>query len=267
MIQYKLISEYPGSPEIGTIHTYNAGDLGSDSNYEWRGTNFYDAHPKFWQKVEEQKYEIGKWYRNSVGLFCVTKVENYIVYAYGFCREIWTDSESFPMQKYQEDDVLACDEEIEKALICEAKKRGYKNGCFVLPLWETPRDSWALLGNRFEYRGECLYLSSCIFKDGKWAEIIEQKQPLFTTEDGVEIFESNTYWSVTDDFKLLVTHSARILDYKIRAFSTKEKAEEWILYNKSVLSLNDLLSTWGNADNPKHTPLFRRFESIAKSKL
>jgi len=54
-------------------------------------------------------------------------------------------------------------------------------------------------------------------------------------------------------------------------FSTKEAAEEYILMNKLVLSLNDLLSVWGDetatANYYKSAPLFKKFEQLAKSKI
>jgi len=61
MIQYKLISEYPGSPKLGTIDWFDTDESGSSSNDNWKGTRFYNSNPKFWQKVEEVDYEILSW--------------------------------------------------------------------------------------------------------------------------------------------------------------------------------------------------------------
>ena len=71
------------------------------------------------------------------------------------------------------------------------------------------------------------------------------KQPLFTTEDGVDIFEGDSYCKVNNqsDYSLVTGFIAEGAqdNYRGLKFSTKEKAEEYILMNKPCLSLNDLL--------------------------
>jgi len=111
----------------------------------------------------------------------------------------------------------------------------------------------------------CVYTSTtCRFTI---QNIKKVKTPLFTTEDGVEIFQG-------DNFTVLQLSSFTFIEsckHKpgngFIAFSTKEKAEEYILLNKPCLSLNDLLSTWGNAEFPENSTLFNRFKKLAKSKL
>ena len=69
------------------------------------------------------------------------------------------------------------------------------------------------------------------------------KQPLFTTEDGVDIFEGEYYYPVEKEFYFLhekQTNHHCTNEEKFWIFSTKEKAEEYILYNKPCLSLTDL---------------------------
>ena len=83
--------------------------------------------------------------------------------------------------------------------------------------------------------------------------IKKSKQPLFTTEDGVDIFEGDNLYSIDnmlnikkhllfnaryDDNTLLNNRIFFNSDYK--HFSTKEKAEEYILYNKPLLTLKDI---------------------------
>ena len=69
----------------------------------------------------------------------------------------------------------ATDKEVETALIKEAKKRGFKEGVkFKSVAGEHSYYTLDILKPYFD--GERLYLSSCgvIFKNGKWAEIIEE---------------------------------------------------------------------------------------------
>jgi len=82
------------------------------------------------------------------------------------------------------------------------------------------------------------------------------KNPLFTTEDGVDIFEDSngefTYWSLKLDIwkvsnaahicKNIIPFSSEELlksNNQLR-FSTKEKAEEYIIMNKPLLSIEDV---------------------------
>ena len=73
----------------------------------------------------------------------------------------------------------AKDEEVEAALIKEAKRRGLKDGVIAKNLWVTD-DNYAIKGYYYNIRENVLYGAkescggSAIFKDGKWAEIIEQ---------------------------------------------------------------------------------------------
>ena len=113
-------------------------------------------------------------------------------------------------------------------------------------------------------------------------------KPLFTTEDGVEIRETDRPYYVVD-FKINGTadlkrnknfHPATYAKY----FSTKEAAEQYILENKPCLSLNDLLEAWHNWDERKELhfahayqflrndvkynhPLFKKFTEKAIEKL
>lgn len=52
MKTYKLIKEYPGSPELGTIVNRKC------TTDIWKGTTYYETYPEFWQEVIEKDYEI-----------------------------------------------------------------------------------------------------------------------------------------------------------------------------------------------------------------
>jgi len=46
-MKYKLIKEYPGSEKLGYEVSSDCGTL------EWKGTNFYEKYPEYWEKVSE----------------------------------------------------------------------------------------------------------------------------------------------------------------------------------------------------------------------
>jgi len=97
-----------------------------------------------------------------------------------------------------------------------------------------------------------------------------KKEVLFTTEDGVDIYRLDSYYSVCDNFIVYYTSKATCNPVKERSFSTKGKAEEYLLMNKPLLSLNNLLSVWDEGkqfNEARYTPQFKAFLELAKLKL
>jgi hypothetical protein len=103
--------------------------------------------------------------------------------------------------------------------------------------------------------------------DLEYAEKV--KEPILTTEDNEELFGGENIYGVTDDFKLCYTSIATKENVqRCRVFAKRENAEEYILMNKPLLSLNDILSVWGDsAELFKESPLFKNFKDLAKTKL
>ena len=112
-----------------------------------------------------------------------------------------------------------------------------------------------------------------IFSAEEKAKEYEEKyrQPILTTEDNEELFGGESIYSVTDDFKLCYTSIATKENVQgVRVFAKKEAAEEYILMNKPLLSLNDLLSVWGSdvdIERYKESPLFKNFKDLASGKI
>jgi len=108
--------------------------------------------------------------------------------------------------------------------------------------------------------------------NSKLNNAIKVKQPLFTTEDGVDIFEGDNCWIVSKEYNYqFAQYKINNIDIfyipnKNRYFSTKEKAEEYILLNKPVLSLTEILKII-----PKYIDLskskYDQLENLVKSKI
>jgi hypothetical protein len=46
-MKYKLIKEYPGSPNLGT-------EISSENkNSDWKGIDYYEKYPEYWEKFNE----------------------------------------------------------------------------------------------------------------------------------------------------------------------------------------------------------------------
>lgn len=98
-----------------------------------------------------------------------------------------------------------------------------------------------------------------------------KKKPLFITEDGKEIFESDKYWitygttEIKDYIALPGFSFPNIGDSK--RFSTKEAAEEYILYNLPCLSVNDIVSLSNYLTAIRIEISRKELEDIAKEKI
>lgn len=132
----------------------------------------------------------------------------------------------------------------------------------------------------------------CVFyEDGSFDyfyDVQKSKPVLFTTEDGVDIFEGDEYFTlITPNF-----HNKpciwNILHDKTRGniiydqegnrkngriwFSTKEKAEEYVILNKPCLSIKDIQSIYisakeGYQKNGNGIKYFEELKNLVKSKL
>lgn len=97
-------------------------------------------------------------------------------------------------------------------------------------------------------------------------ELIEEKKPLFTTEDGVEIYRNNVeLFGVNSTF---ITATDNEFDYDVckkegwKLFFHKSNAYEYILWNKPLLSMLDIDGTIKG-----YLPEFDELMKIAEERL
>lgn len=217
-MKYKLIKTYPGSPELDTICKYDKNPW-SDSNSFLNPVLNLKDYPEFWQPVVEKDYEILSY--------------------------ITIKSEIIKYKDLDINDDCNCD----RYLKIHSVKRLSDSEIFTIGDTIDIR-----IDNK--YKQEILEINivknEIRFKTKKGVVVfyiaVKLKQPLFTTEDGVDIFESDKYYSigiknVNNLFKIAgpyINPQATNPTGDILHFSTKEKAEEYILLNKPCLSLNDV---------------------------
>lgn len=152
--------------------------------------NSNDVCDEWKEKIEQvlpelkQKLEVGKWYSGYrdyvVFITKIKKEDGYNkLYYYGFSYD-WFDDDYIASNEIESSLRPATKEEVEKALIKEAKKRGYNNNnskCLVLDTRIISDDYY------FKYRDSeedlviqdntSLRRVNVIYKKGKWSEIIE----------------------------------------------------------------------------------------------
>lgn len=233
MKKFKLIKEYPGSQKLGFIFDET---IHPNSLHNKNITFSIQCYPEFWQEVVEKDYEILSFKT------CGGYIQNYNSFnnpSYYRSYEYWVEchtksvpiSDIWSIKRLSDGEVFTVGDKVqmfkEKSNI--KAFRILDNGEFVID---------------FENKCATTDLES----------IQKTKQLLFTTEDGVDIHEGDTFCRVTKDFDLWDDTGKVHINYAkpeyweklgIKHFSTKKKAEEYIIINKPVLSVNDIINLGG----------------------
>lgn len=105
---------------------------------------------------------------------------------------------------------------------------------------------------------------------GSWNIMFVKKAKavLFTTEDGVVIYTRDHYWFVDCEFNINEWEASEMNnkgDSGKRCFSTKEKAEEWVLWHRPLISLSEIKGNSTYFDVQSN--YFKRLIELAKDKL
>lgn len=251
MKKYKLIKEYPGSPKLGHIIEVSPS---SPSAQFIEGYWVYkiESSPEFWQEITKPEYTILSFKQNTKleDLWINPPNSSNMWYRSGGCTVPYTTEEIlenslysiYSVRRESDDEVFTVGDNIGQGIILN-----------------------------FKIQNNRLLISTSKVKNYWFGFIFDniqknKKQPLFTTEDGVDIYEGDTYYIINPKLNYLLTnHIAENGDnfYKtFIKFSTKEKAEEYILENKPCLSLNDIFNTVTWLDNSK-----KLLKELVKQKL
>ena len=290
-MKYILKKEYPGSPKLGTIINDSKTTLGISYYENCKG--FIGNFPEFWKLIVE--YPIGTKVHNSQTNTTYTKKEDGW---YKPSEKTGYNDEMIIKSHYIniiEDKVVEKDYEI-----LEVKGKYGAVSSYIEILDSDLKDKTIFKIKRLS-DGEIFTIgditnydiikkikvnndSFCIItKDydlwNKSKTIVNFcKQPIFKTEDCVDIFEGdNIYWvnintfekvncnKYNDDLGEISIKSLLSKKYECKAvgFSTKEKAEEYILLNKPCLSYNEVL----NATKIRNKNTFETLKDLVKSKI
>ncbi len=96
------------------------------------------------------------------------------------------------------------------------------------------------------------------------AEHVKEKPVLFTTEDGVEMYDGDSFWYINSNLDLFCFEAklstwAKSLNPGEKTFSTKEKAEEYIKMNKPLnISMKEIASCVTDYLNSPSPGVYRR---------
>lgn len=161
---------------------------------------------------EESKLEVGRWYKRTA----VKDTYAYKVNStkddcnFGFWYGEWRIDLYVCMEEYWKPADM---KEVEKLLISEAEKRGYKNNTEIKSLFTLGFKSALVVGSNTRIDSRGFWYMGCLlldFQTGKWAEIINK--PLYTNQYGTEFFEGDKVWFISSRDGEIVESNIDALD-------------------------------------------------------
>lgn len=329
MKRYKLIKEYPGSPQLGTIT-----EISNKNNPIWYNLGNWN---EFWQEVVDKnplKLEIGKTYKLQYK-YCKSPIRE--------CKITRFTTDNFPWMECSDYNGVVspdCYDLIEQVVEKDYEILSFKQNSGIKDLWESVdiiSDKFArksgqmfctkpytleqilnnplysihsvkrlsdnviftvgdlICRNKSWETGTPCYITRFELKNNKIIVHIKQgdsygtypfdnkmykysrKEKMFTTEDGVDIFEGDEFYCVTIPNKWTIQKriggDGLAFNEELvrkRCFSTKEAAENYIILNKPCLSLNDVFNVYPKlkrSSNNIWTKHALEIKELVKSKL
>lgn len=234
MKKYKLIQTYPGcSVKIGTEVFKNGNHYQSNFAINHCVDHFHqplhivENQPKFWQEIVEKDYEILE-YKSNCGSICKTP----------FLKD------SYQFYIDQKFNIHSIKRLSDGEIFTIGDLTISKNDSTPCPIkaFEIEKNFMKVYYSEDTEEGEFNYLNKIIKV---------QSKPLFTTEDDVDIFKGDKFYyvkfkknrySLGKVFEVVTCDRPSCIyepQYE-KYFSTKEKAEEYVLMNKPLLTLKDV---------------------------
>lgn len=230
MKKYKLIKEYPGSPELGYI---SKPKFDSDPSHYWSGNWFHpEDFPEFWGEVVEKDYEILSFISNrDIGI-----IPKGTIVIKNHDRFISKNKIAGSLVKGSEEEFLLTLKWDIHSIKHFSNGEVFTLGDMIKWDWSSSDLNYFIIES-FDIRKDNnqLYINDR-FRVNFLQNLTHYNPVLFITEDGVGIRKGDTPWRVleADNFRLL--HHANIAypDKGVKYFSTKESAQEYIDSNKLV---------------------------------
>lgn len=217
---YKLKQEYPGSPKEGTVV------VEKENGYEGLGITFphkkfVEDYPNNWElQVEKPKFRILS-IINSCGDI---KEGKKVIYEWIY--QMYPNYIINSVERLSDGEIFKIGDTI----------KHYFVGEFTIKNFKIIEEDLVIFHE----------LGLVRFLKGDLTTIFKVKTKLFTTEDGVDVFEGDSFahTSGATEPKVKIA-TKKHLNYSLpmdKLFSTKEKAEEYIKMNKPEFSRNQIIN-------------------------
>lgn len=227
MTKYKLIKKYPGLPNgwsIGTtIHVKDNESIVYKGAFTLVTSNDMKNNPEFWQKVEEkEQYQILSFYAKDGYLSDANRlatlqgdgkftIEKLLARRTGhssledmLASDYWS---IHSVKRLSDDKVFTIGDTVESTgSLTRGGIKSFNIGSNGSDLWFNCGDS-----------------------DKIWFKNARHIKSLFTSADGVEIYEGDNYWFISENKKvdeITGARSSKLHDAIKYRFKSKEKAEE-----------------------------------------
>jgi len=275
MKKYKLIKEYPGSPKLGTIVEHETKCVCPNYKVSINQETWIFAEssiqnfPEFWKEIIGKEYEILSFKINEdiySHVIILNKTRkgfmNTLNGLYLYEEQLLTnnDYKIYSVKRLSDGEVFTIGDGIKST---EWSKKDDQD--IITNICICTEDHSKVFGN---LKPNKIILQTEITWQCNLESAIKVKKPLFTTEDGVDIFEGDTFSIVYSDFSTHynVTFKNLIKPF-CKVFSTKEKAEEYILLNKPVLTYNDIINITQFITAVERACVLIQTEKLLKQKL
>ena len=281
--RYRLIKEYPESIKLGTIVYLETEDnymTNMENDFKLFPKKIVENYPEFWEPVVEKDYEILSLIEGKFIYPCDKYSKDYINQLFN------TLGVSIHSVKRNDGEIFTVGDRLDEKCFRKLSRHPLSEGIhdnIITKIAIVKKHASEVAGHLEIQNGKLMFSAS-----NKWnnlnvllSEAIKYKQPLFTTEDGVDIFEGDLFYYV----KFVQYNNTLGKPFEIvrvdypsfeyepqyeKYFSTKEKAEEYILMNKPVLSLKDVANIYPgiNKSHPdKPSSQSERLKNLVKSKI
>lgn len=260
--------------KTGEIVTYKDGVLKSSGFCVEIGV---EPSSQYWQEIIENKYEILSYYfKNISGKGDYYVDPTYIWYEthkgngrwsrQGHVTKPYTTEEIsnhngygiHSVKRLSDGEIFTIGDELIEGTILRFSLSDYNDGIYA--------DA-----ERFIDNGMYTYVGLPL---DKW---VKSEKPLFTTEDGVDIYEMDHIYSVEYKpfliptiMKLTASKKTKELFERRLFFSSHKAAEEYILVNKSCLSIKEIAPIIGICNNTTYIDLdllTKKLKELVKSKI
>jgi len=234
MKKYRLIKEYPGSPDIGYI-TSNENLI-----------RLYREYPEHWEEVIESDYEVLEisW-KDKMGIHVYD-----MNMGASLSDRLYAEYKIHSVRRLSDGEVFTIGDKV------QVNNKGLTKEIKEIHIYQTVHFSlWFTHTN-------------CFTTNPGPDEIYKVKKPLFTTEAGEKIYEGDDVYVTWDGEKLHKTkankcHAGTGANKLWGCFKSKEKAESFLMGVSKVVSLNEIMNAYYNCPNG----FYIEIKSIIREKL
>lgn len=255
-MKYRLIKWYPSLPDKlkeGDIVTLEVNKYYYffETIERWEVENY----PEFWEKVEEKSYEILSYTYPAIKALATKRSNGLFI----------NDEDPSKLGIYPEP--------LESHWRINSIKRLSDKEIFTLGDIIDGISHRNVKINSIESNPNCNQIMFNRLDEGiDLLNARKSQQPLFTADDGVDIYKGDTYCFVTVGGSEPWKVKKHIANWDSKAtiplgqvqFSNAEKAEEWVLWNKPCISLNDVHQTTLSSC---YADILDNLKEIVKSRL